>query len=447
MAPPVAIAVHAADPVQRLFDLSVDMLGTATADGYFTRLNPAWQRTLGWSVEELMAEPFLSFVHPDDIEATLEVATRIPEPGGPAGIAFENRYRTRDGDYRLLDWTGVAEAGVLYFVAKDVTDRRATEVEQHRAASLARAITDSVTDGLLVADHLGAIVYVNPSGLAMLGYDADELVGHDCAGTLHRGASDLAVFVRKDGSVLPVDCASSPVPLADGSGRVVTFRDLTEEQAASTASSTAAAIVRRSDELHRLLTANLPDTTVFLLDRDLRILVADGEAIRRLPWFDEALFVGRLVAELDGLVPDEVLELSLDTYRAALAGERGDFEFLSAGLSFSVQAVPVRDGDGAVEAVLVVARDVTARTRAEELIARHARQQKAVAELGRFALESHDLAALMTEAVATATSLRSRPSRPRTSIGATKPWLGSRCHRRSRRRAARPRRRRRPRWR
>jgi PAS domain-containing protein len=63
-----------AEPLRRLFDLSVDMLGTATTDGWFTHLNPAWERTLGWSVEELMAEPFLSFVHPDDVEATVEMA-------------------------------------------------------------------------------------------------------------------------------------------------------------------------------------------------------------------------------------------------------------------------------------------------------------------------------------------------------------------------------------
>ena len=101
--------------------------------------------------------------------------------------------------------------------------------------------------------------------------------------------------------------------------------------------------VKRSDELHRILAANLPGTSVFLLDHDLRILIADGEAIRQLPWFDEALFRGRLLTELDGIVPDEVLELSLATYRAALQGERGGFDFLSEGLTFSVQAVPVRD--------------------------------------------------------------------------------------------------------
>jgi diguanylate cyclase (GGDEF)-like protein/PAS domain S-box-containing protein len=381
------------------------MLGTANADGYFSRLNPAWSQTLGWSVEELMAEPFLSFVHPDDIAATLAVAARIPQPGDPAGIAFENRYRTRDGDYRLIDWTGVAEDGVLYFVAKDVTDRRATDVERAQAASLARAITDSVTDGLLVTDQDGEIVYVNPSGLGMLGYAPGELIGRECRATLHQhDESGEASFQRKDGSTLPVVHSSSPVPIASGAGSVVTFRDVSAERAASTASHAAAARVRRSDELHRLLTANLPDTTVFLLDQDLRILIADGEAIRRLPWFHEDLFRGRLVAELDGMVPDEVLALSIATYSAALQGERGGFEFVSEGLTFSVQAAPVRGDEDAVESVLVVARDITERTHAEQQIARHARQQKAVAELGRFALETYDLPTLMAEAVRQATS-------------------------------------------
>ncbi len=288
--------------MRRLFELSRDMLGTATAEGYFTRLNPAWESTLGWSIAELMAVPFLSFVHLDDVDAT---ETALANPDRPTEFAFENRFRTRDGDYRLLEWTGGGEGGVAYFVARDVTERRATEIEHGEAAT-----------------------------------------------------------ARRD----------------------------------------AEAEARRSADLHRILTANLPDTTVFLLDRDLRILVADGEAIRRLPWFDEKLFQGRLVAELDGMVPADVLKLSLTTYRAALQGKRGSFEFLSEGLTFSIQAVPVRGEDEAVESVLVVARDVTQRTEAQQRIAHHARQQKAVAELGRFALESHDLAAVLTAAVERATS-------------------------------------------
>jgi len=59
------------DAVERLFDLSLDMLGTASEAGFFTRLNPAWERTLGWTAKELMSEPYISFVHPDDVDATL----------------------------------------------------------------------------------------------------------------------------------------------------------------------------------------------------------------------------------------------------------------------------------------------------------------------------------------------------------------------------------------
>ena len=110
------------------------------------------------------------------------------------------------------------------------------------------------------------------------------------------------------------------------------------------------------------------------------------------------------MTELFNEVPDDVLQLSLESYRAALRGERRAFEFLSNGLTMAVQAVPVRADDGTVEGVLAVVRDVTERTAAEQLIARRADQQKVIADLGRFALESHDLSDLMTEAAAKATA-------------------------------------------
>jgi diguanylate cyclase (GGDEF)-like protein/PAS domain S-box-containing protein len=416
------------DSVQRLFELSVDMLGTASVDGYFTRLNPAWERTLGWTCEELMAEPFLTFVHPDDVESTMEQAAKLAASDGSTVVAFENRYRTRDGDYRAIEWTVVSDGGVFYFVAKDVTARQAIERERDQAASIAQAMTDGVADGLSVSDSDGTIVYVNASGLRMLGYEADELTGRDwhlavhhshpdgtpylvedcplhaarAAGASYETADDC--FWRKDGSMLPVAYSSSPVPLANGAGSVVVFRDISEQRAATADRQEAGVANRRSEMLHHTLTANLPDTSVFLLDHDLRILVADGETIRRLPWVGQDTLRGRKVAELHAQVPDEVLQLSLENYTAALQGERREFEFSSEGLTFSVQAVPVRGDDGSIESALVVARDITERTLAQHQIVRRASQQKAVAELGRFALESDDLNALMREAVTIATT-------------------------------------------
>jgi diguanylate cyclase (GGDEF)-like protein/PAS domain S-box-containing protein len=416
------------DPVQRLFDLSVDMLGTATLDGYFTRLNPAWEQTLGWTNEELMARPFVSFVHPDDVEATRARAAMLAEPGTPTVAAFENRYRTRDGAYRTLHWTTVADDGDLYFVAKDVTEARAAELERDRAASMTKAIMDNTAAGLWVADRHGAIRYANASGLRMLGYEAEDLIGRDCHATLHHSRPDgtpfpagespiLAAsrtgvvceaaedcFWRKDGSMLPVAYSASAVPLADGLGTVVVFRDTTAQRAMAAARHESELAIHSSEALHRVLVANLPDTTVYLLDRDLRILLADGEAIRRLPWLDDDMFRGRKVSELYAEVPPDVLNLCLDNYRAALAGERRAFGFSSDGLTFAIQAVPVRAEDGSVESVLVVARDVSERAVAELQRARSARQQNAVAELSRFALQSRDLGELMTAAVEKVTS-------------------------------------------
>ena len=126
----------------------------------------------------------------------------------------------------------------------------------------------------------------------------------------------------------------------------------------------------RAESLYRTLAANLPDTSMFLFDHDLRVLVAEGEAVRRLPWVDADMFRGRLVSDLQGELPDEVLVISRESYQAALDGERRDFEFTSGGLTFEVTAVPVRSGDDEVQSALAVVRDVTERRRADVVHAR-----------------------------------------------------------------------------
>lgn len=85
------------------FDLSRDLLCTASADGHLLELNPAWTRVLGYSPDELRARPFADFVHPDDRERTEEEAARIFEGGGT--VSFQSRYRAKDGSWRWLDWS------------------------------------------------------------------------------------------------------------------------------------------------------------------------------------------------------------------------------------------------------------------------------------------------------------------------------------------------------
>lgn len=119
-----------------LFDLSLDMVCTADFRGYLMELNPAWTATLGWSREELRARPWIEFVHPDDYDATVAVGERLF--AGEDIVGFQNRYRTKDGEYRWLSWnsTVVPEADRVFCVVRDVTEQRAREAELERNSDL-----------------------------------------------------------------------------------------------------------------------------------------------------------------------------------------------------------------------------------------------------------------------------------------------------------------------
>ena len=107
------------------FEFSNEMLCLANEQGYFTRVNPAWTKTLGWSAEELTSRPFVDFVHPDDLAATIQEAELL-QSGSHETIFFENRYRCRDGSYRWLAWRIVLEPGPRQLVAtaRDITDQK-----------------------------------------------------------------------------------------------------------------------------------------------------------------------------------------------------------------------------------------------------------------------------------------------------------------------------------
>jgi PAS domain S-box-containing protein len=123
---------RAADLEDRFFTLSIDMLCIAHFSGYFKRLNPAWEKTLGFSREELQSKPMFDFVHPEDRERTLEQNRRV-RSGGQA-LAFENRYRCKDGSYRWLMWNATADLDrqLIYSVARDITERKRAEHDREQ---------------------------------------------------------------------------------------------------------------------------------------------------------------------------------------------------------------------------------------------------------------------------------------------------------------------------
>jgi PAS domain S-box-containing protein len=116
----------------RFFADSIDMLCFLDFNGHFKRLNPAWERTLGFTREELMAKPFIEFVHPDDRERTLKQNAAVR--GGGRALGFENRYLCKDGSYRWFHWNAAPSSTerVIYSVARDVTQRKQAEAEREQ---------------------------------------------------------------------------------------------------------------------------------------------------------------------------------------------------------------------------------------------------------------------------------------------------------------------------
>lgn len=128
----------------RFFSESIDLLCFLDFNGYFRRLNPAWERTLGFTREELMSKPFIEFVHPDDRERTLRQNAAV-RAGGRA-LSFENRYMCKDGSFRWLRWNASPDApeSVIYSVARDVTETKKADEEREKLVTELRTALSEV---------------------------------------------------------------------------------------------------------------------------------------------------------------------------------------------------------------------------------------------------------------------------------------------------------------
>ena len=381
----------AEEELDAFFSVSTDMLCLAGFDGLFKRLNPVWCRALGYTESELLSRPYLDFVHPDDVVATMAEASRLAS--GEATVAFENRYVCRDGSFKWLSWTAAPslERGVIIASARDVTEQRRLEQRVHETTVLQRAILDSPNDAIVATSPDGIITVFNETAGRWLGYEPAEVIGKgtlpvfldpeelaaralalsaQLGRTVEPGLDALVakalggetgeiewMWVRRDGSRFPVNLTVTV--MRDGSGDITGYlaigRDTSDRRRAQEA-------LRASEGRNRALLDAVPDSMI-LVSREGTVL--DRKVGRQSTLLAAgADIVGKSLREVlpAGLVPEflQRLERALSTGDIEIFEHRRTGEGATSDTEFRLVSAGRNE-------VLVLARDITERKENDRL--------------------------------------------------------------------------------
>lgn len=159
--------------LELFFSSTLDLLCIANTDGYFVRLNPEWERALGYQLQDMEGQRFLDFVHPDDLEATLTAIAQLSDQ--QEVLSFVNRYRHRDGSYRWLEWRSLPAGKLIYAAARDITDRKLTEAALRESEERFRNAFDYSAIGMALVSLDGQWIKVNSATCEIVGYSEAEL--------------------------------------------------------------------------------------------------------------------------------------------------------------------------------------------------------------------------------------------------------------------------------
>lgn len=364
------------------FEFSNEMLCLANEQGYFTRVNPAWTKTLGWSADELTSRPFVDFVHPDDLAATIQEAELL-QSGSHETIFFENRYRCRDGSYRWLAWRAAfaPDARQLVATARDITDQKLQTQALVESEERFRLLATHAPIGIAQADAEGSIFFANSKWCEMAGVTAEEAMGFAWKGFIHpedltrtfshwqsslQAGQDMPPvefrFLHRNGDIRWASSSSTLLKDAAGkiTGQIVSQQDITERREAENA-------LRESEERFRALVTKAP-VAVYQADESGRLLFINQR------WYE---MTGLTVEESLGfgwgraIHPDDLDDLNEKWAASTAAHEEYANEFRIVHKDGSIRwlatsAAAIRDPQGRVLSHIGMSIDVTERKTAEE---------------------------------------------------------------------------------
>ncbi|MEY3499382.1 MAG: hypothetical protein RL308_1051, partial [Bacteroidota bacterium] len=159
-------ALMAAD---NFFNISFDMF-IIIKDDKFIKVNPAFYRILGYDSKDILEKPYQEFTHPDDVTVFGEIIKKLQQNDSVFSHRFRNR--RKNGDYKWFDWTSTIDlkTGIIYAVAKDVSEI----MEVENSLKTANLFFDLAFDILMVADE-EHFIKINPTFSKTLGYTQEDM--------------------------------------------------------------------------------------------------------------------------------------------------------------------------------------------------------------------------------------------------------------------------------
>jgi len=376
----------------RFFNLTLDLLCIAGTDGYFKRLNPTWSKLLGFMDEELMTKPFFDFIHPDDIQPTLDAVDRLSAQN-PV-INFVNRYRCKDGSYRWLSWAATPHGDQIYAAAHDITGLK--EMENSLKANQKVLNKEKEYSDHLIASLPGLFYQISAEGRftrwnknfeKISQYSSKELakmspldlfegedktqVGSRIASVFENGQATVeAQFVSKNGEKTHCFFTGKRI-MIDGQPILIGMGlDITEKIEAEKEARTAATL------MNNIL--NSSTDLIFIKDRELRTILCNetfAKAVGKNPsdligktdiengWNPE-LVKGDPEKGIRGYEADDLEALNGKKIQSvdAAGNEQDGF------LYFDTVKLPLVDDQGETIGIFGISRDITKQRQIEEQV-------------------------------------------------------------------------------
>jgi PAS domain S-box-containing protein len=423
--------------LERYFENSLDLLCIADTDGYFRRLNPEWERILGYPLPELSGKKFLDFIHPDDLPATYEALAALSSQ--KQVLNFINRYRCRDGSFKWLEWHSYPEGETIFAMARDITEKKQAE---ERSASLNNDLQtinrvilstasgldlmqklDIILDESLAITGLegGTICLINPDDTFELAAHRETsretiedlttnkikigecLCGHcarDCKSLILRTREEVLAFATREvlrGEDIRFHAAFPFVVAGNCVGVLCVFTrtnrkppesslKLLETIVMQTAISVQNARLWEADNKHRETLSSIYNTVgdvIFQLavERDeVYRFVSINPAFCRVTGLTAEQIVGKAVHEV---IPEPSLSMVLENYREAIRSKspvtwEETSDYPSGRLIGEVRVAPLFDEHGHCTHLVGSVHDITERRSAENLLRALSSRQEAI---------------------------------------------------------------------